>query len=215
MKSFFSAKSSAKRQPEANKQPQYKEYDDDDDDDQYESTDDSISSYEGSDSGSDSRLSSRDPSRQEPRQLGPAPAERGNYGSMRRHVPLQYTRGPAAHALQQPVPEWAMREPAQRYQNPDVASPGFNNSQIRSPTSPNHDRNPFPAEPVLPNHRSVPERNSFIPRKPVNKPAKRILIAVFGMTGTGKTSFIKTLAGEAASQLRAGHDLESCIYLDF
>jgi hypothetical protein len=129
-------------------------------------------------------------------------------------APPQFTRGPAAHALQQPVPEWGMRQPAQRYQNSDVASPGFDNSQIRSPASANYDRNPFPAEPILPNHRSVPERNSFIPRKPINKPAKRILIAVFGMTGTGKTSFIKTLAGEAAAQLRTGHDLESCIYFD-
>lgn len=219
MRSFFSAKSSAKRQPAANRQPQYEEYDNgDDSDEQYESTDDSISSYEGSDSGSDSRFSSRDPSRQESRQsgpagmnfsrqqmLGPAPAERRSYGSMGGQAPPQFTRGPAANALQQTVPEWCMREPAQRYHNPDVVPPGFDNSQIR---------NPFPAEPVHPNHGSVPERTVSIPRKPVPGPGKRILIAVFGMTGTGKTSFIKTLAGEAASQLRIGHDLESCMYFD-
>ncbi|KAK6067745.1 kinesin light chain [Seiridium cupressi] len=217
MPSFFSAKSSA------NRQPHYEEYDDDDDDDQYESTDDSMSSYEDSDSGSDSRFSPRGPSRQESRQLGPAgisssrpqmlglaPAEqRSSYGNIGWQAPPQLTRSPASHALQQPVPEWGVREPTQRYQNSDVAS-GLDNSQIRSTISTKSDRNPFLAESILPNHRSVPERNFSIPRKPVNKPGKRILIAVFGMTGTGKTSFIKTLAGEAASRLRTGHDLESC-----
>ncbi|KAK9775064.1 putative G domain-containing protein [Seiridium cardinale] len=217
MHSFFSAKSSA------NRQPHYEEYDDDDDDDQYESTDGSISSYEDSDSGSDSRFPPRGPSRQDSRQLGPAgisssrpqmlgpaPAEqRSSYASMGRQAPPQLTRSPASHALQQPVPEWGVREPTQRYQNSGVAS-GFDNSQIRSSISTKSDRNPFVAEPILPNHRSVAERNFSIPRKPVNKPGKRILIAVFGMTGTGKTSFIKTLAGEAASRLRTGHDLESC-----
>ncbi|KAI9824186.1 MAG: hypothetical protein M1819_000897 [Sarea resinae] len=214
MRSFFSAKSSAKRQP------QYEVYDDDSDDGQYESTDDSISSYEGSNSGSDSRFSSKDPPRPESRQLGPAgmnfsrqqmlgpaPAERRSDGSVGGQAPPQFTRGLAAHALQQPVPEWGMRKPAQRARNSDSASPDLDNSPTRSPASAN---NPSTVEPILPNPRSVPERNSFIPRKPVNKPAKRILIAVFGMTGTGKTTFIKQLAGEAASQLRTGHNLESC-----
>lgn len=225
MRSLFSANFSAKRQPVANRQPQYEEYDDDDDDNEYQSTDDSISSYGSSGSASVSRFSSRDPSRQESRQpgpaemnlgrqhmLGPEPAGDKSYGSMGGQALPQFTRSPAAHALQQPVPEWDIRGPAQRYQNPDVVSPSFGNSQIRSPTSTNHDCNPSLAPPILPNHEGVPERNFSIPRKPVNKPGKRILIAVFGMTGTGKTSFIQKLAGDAASQLRTGHDLESCMY---
>lgn len=210
--SFFSEGSSAETNPAAIRQPQYEEYDDDDDDD------DSISSYEGSDAGSDIRLpsSSRDASRQESRQLGPVPADRRSYGNMGGQAhPGQFSRGSAtaAHALQQPFPEWGMREPAERLQNPNAASPGLENSRVRSPASANYDPDPFAAKHILPNQRSVPERNFSIPRKPVNKPGKRILIAVFGMTGTGKTSFIKTLAGEAASQLRTGHNLESCMYL--
>lgn len=204
-RSVFSAGSSAKTKLAAIRQPQYEGYHDDDDDDD----DDSISSYEGSDSGSDARLpsSSRDASRQESRQLGPAPA--GGQAP-----PGQSTRGfaTAAHALPQPVPEWGMREPANRLQNPNVDSPGFESSRIRSPASTNYDPDPFAAKNILPNQRSVPGTNFSIPRKPVNKPGKKILIAVFGMTGTGKTSFIKTLAGEAASQLRTGHNLESCMY---
>ena len=39
---------------------------------------------------------------------------------------------------------------------------------------------------------------------------EKIRIAVFGMTGTGKTSLIKLLAGEAAKDLKTGHGLESC-----
>lgn len=214
--SFFSAGSPAKRKPVAIRQPQYEDYGDnhDDDDDQYDSVDGSVRSYEGSDSGSDTRLpsSSRDARSQESRQLGPAPAERGIYGSMGgQATPGHFTRGSAtaAHALQQPFPDWGLREPAMRYQDPNVASPGFENSRVRSPVS----------ESTLPNQRSVPGGGFSIPRKPVNKPrqpvnksGKRILIAVFGMTGTGKTTFIKTLAGEAASQLRTGHGLESCRY---
>lgn len=34
-----------------------------------------------------------------------------------------------------------------------------------------------------------------------------IVIAVFGQTGTGKTSFIKAVTGK---DLRVGHSLESC-----
>lgn len=101
--------------------------------------------------------------------------------------------GSVGHSLQQPVPEWA------RNQNSDVASPVFTGE----------------AEPTTPNHRTIPGRNYSMPRKPVSKPAKRLLFAVFGITGTGKTSFIKTLAGEAASRLRIGHDLESCINSNF
>lgn len=174
---------------------------------------------------SESRFSSlRDPSRQESRQPGPAPAdERGSYaayaggaGGAGGQAPPQFTMSPlaaAAHAPQQPQ--------AYGYQNPYVASPGLDNSPIRNPASTiNNDRDPFPAELVPPNQRSVPETSFFIPRKPVNKPparaGKRILIAMFGMTGTGKTSFITTLAGEAAhaDRLRIGDGLESYMYFD-
>ncbi|KAF3808313.1 hypothetical protein GCG54_00006934 [Colletotrichum gloeosporioides] len=129
---------------------------------------------------------------------------------MEQQSPPQLTRGPVAQALQQPVPEWLMQEPAQRLQNPDDASPGFVNYQTHRPASANDNHDPFSAPPPLPKRPNVPVPNSFIPRKPVNQPGKRILIAVFGVTGTGKTTFIKALAGEAASQLRTGHTLESC-----
>ncbi|KAF8853213.1 hypothetical protein BDZ45DRAFT_598912 [Acephala macrosclerotiorum] len=43
-----------------------------------------------------------------------------------------------------------------------------------------------------------------------SRAAKSVLIAVFGMTGTGKTSLIKNLAGDAAIKLKTGHGLESC-----
>jgi GTPase SAR1 family protein len=41
-------------------------------------------------------------------------------------------------------------------------------------------------------------------------PSKNVLIAIFGMTGTGKTSLIKSLAGARADKLQTGHGLESC-----
>ncbi|KXH64061.1 kinesin light chain [Colletotrichum salicis] len=111
-----------------------------------------------------------------------ASAEPGSDGSMSRQTPPLSARKLPAHAPYQPAPERGMQMPGQRVRNGDSASA----------------------------QGAAQDMTFSIPRKPVNKPEKRVLIAVFGMTGTGKTSLIKTLAGEAASQLRIGHGLESC-----
>lgn len=54
----------------------------------------------------------------------------------------------------------------------------------------------------------------YSPRMPqssgMNSAPETILIAVFGMTGTGKTTLVKNLAGNAAKNLRTGHGLMSC-----
>lgn len=42
-----------------------------------------------------------------------------------------------------------------------------------------------------------------------NAADKPILIAVFGKTGTGKTSFIQSVTGK---EMKVGHGLESCKY---
>lgn len=167
---------------------------------------------------------------------GQFPTERG-YESTGGQSLSQSTTGPPAHALQQSFPEWAMREPAQTYQTSAGSSSGFNTPQSTTSRPTLFARKPVQAD-SIPSQQSVPASRASIPRKPVNTAAsgnrfdharantapkmparaavgdasKKILIAVFGMTGTGKTSFIKALAGEAASHFRIGHDLESCIY---
>jgi ATPase subunit of ABC transporter with duplicated ATPase domains len=73
-----------------------------------------------------------------------------------------------------------------------------------------HSLNPFTTPPQRP--QSTPY--SFSSGNPqlgiASNAPKPILIAVFGMTGTGKTTLIKNLAGNAAVELRTGHGLESC-----
>ncbi|TVY15502.1 hypothetical protein LARI1_G005745, partial [Lachnellula arida] len=215
MRSFFSAKSSTKRQQE------HAEYDEDS---QYDSSDDSTTPHHIANSGSKSKFSSRNPYRQESQKptsaamsidtqqsLEQAAAERKSYGNVEERIPAQVTRFPTAHALKQPDPKWAMKEPAQRHHNSDAASPISENLRTSSPESAaSHNRNRLPVTTNLPIRGSKPGKKHSIARKPMNKPAKRVLIAVFGMTGTGKTTFIKTLSGEAADKLRTGHDLESC-----
>lgn len=210
MRSFLSSKFSAKGHP------QYGVYDDEDhdNDDQYESHDDSISSSADSYPESDSRSSSRNRPQ--------AAAGSSYFGSMRGQPPppQSTSSGPAAHALQQPVPQWSTLDPAQRSQNPNLASPVASDSLPRRPvprpaSTTNSDPNDSasPAGPNVMNHRASVTGTGFsIRRKPLNQPGKRVLIAVFGMTGTGKTSFIKKAAGEAATQLQQGHNLGSCLY---
>lgn len=251
MHSFLSGNSSTCNQSPAYRQPYFEgsntqSFDDDD------LTDDSDIYYEDSDAGSDSAFPSRGfPGHEPPRQPGPAamnsstqqmpgqfPSERG-YGSTGGQSLSQSTTGPPAHALQQSFPEWAMREPAQRYQTSAGSSSGFNTPQSTTSRATSFTRKQVQTG-SNPSQQSMPASRVSIPRKPVNTAAagnrfdhapaniiakmpagapvdgapKKILIAVFGMTGTGKTSFIKTLAGEAASHFRIGHDLESCIYPD-
>lgn len=53
-----------------------------------------------------------------------------------------------------------------------------------------------------------PKRTTASPRpKPSVKPGNDIVIAVFGLTGTGKSSFISKLTGR---QMKIGHGLKSC-----
>jgi signal recognition particle receptor subunit beta len=47
-------------------------------------------------------------------------------------------------------------------------------------------------------------RDNSYPRSPNDE----ILIAIFGMTGTGKTTFIEKVSGQ---KLKIGHNLRSCL----
>lgn len=199
-------------------QPQHGVYDDEDEDlcdGQYESTDDSTTCCSSS-AGSYADSHSRSSSRTRPHAAGGSYL--GNLGGQA-PPPQSTSSGPAAHALQHPVPQWSTLNPAQRYQNPNLASPvGFNlpRRPVPSPASTTNSdpgNSASPAGPHDMNHRAAAETGFSVRRKPLNQPAgKRVLIAVFGMTGTGKTSFIKKAAGEVATQLQQGHDLESCVY---
>lgn len=185
MRPFLQSGFSAKRQP------QHGVYDDEDEDGdgQYESTDDSI----GSSAGSYAESHSSSPSRTRPQAAGDS-----YLGNMRGQAPPPQSTSsgePAAHALQQPVPQWSTLDPAQRYRNPNLASPvGFNlpRRPVPSPASTaksDPGNSASPAGPNGMNHRVAAETGFSIRRKPLIQPAgKRVLIAVFGMTGTGKTS---------------------------
>lgn len=73
----------------------------------------------------------------------------------------------------------------------------------RSPAGHSLNPNPIPST-RLPMHQKASSSSG------ASRAAKSVLIAVFGMTGTGKTSLIKNLAGDAAIKLKTGHGLESC-----
>jgi flagellar biosynthesis GTPase FlhF len=80
-------------------------------------------------------------------------------------------------------------------------------SRIRNaapaPSDPRSERAPaFEAQTETLEQVSVPEV-----RRPPPRSTDRAMIAVFGMTGTGKTTLIQTLSGK---RLKVGHGLQSC-----
>jgi hypothetical protein len=74
-------------------------------------------------------------------------------------------------------------------------------------------RNAFPSTTSLPLPRNYPVQPPLLDQtglggnNPPNSPNGEILIAVFGMTGTGKTTFIEKVSGQ---KLQVGHNLRSC-----
>ncbi|CZR55997.1 uncharacterized protein PAC_05885 [Phialocephala subalpina] len=96
--------------------------------------------------------------------------------------------------------------PAGMASGPSRSAATFQQNATAGRAPPNHSLNPNPA----------PSRNPPIVQQRISSKSgpsrapRSVLIAVFGMTGTGKTSLIKNLAGDSARKLKTGHGLESC-----
>ena len=107
--------------------------------------------------------------------------------------------------------------------DPYFASASSSHAAFEPQTNKDHVASPKPkASPSLKASSDPPEVPEF-PQQPhsfysagtpqssgISSTPKVNLIAVFGMIGTGKTTLIKNLAGNAAKGLRVGHGLESC-----
>lgn len=123
--------------------------------------------------------------------------------------PLSSPEGASKQAHNVTVAEGSAAPPPPAPERFFEQNQGFSTAQgsaaaTRSPTSHSLNPNPIPSKqlPIHPKNTSSSDSS---------RPARRVLIAVFGMTGTGKTSLIKNLAGDAARKLRTGHGLESCM----
>ena len=68
-------------------------------------------------------------------------------------------------------------------------------------------RGPRPPEPLKPSNPSIKDSSKESSKNYGGAPSNDIVIAVFGQTGTGKSSFISKLTGK---DLQIGHGLQSC-----